>query len=147
MRDKLDKLAHGGESLSATGPSPELLDSRDERIRELVVALIEAQTQYLKQYWARRTAESERDEAIRVRDEAVALRAAGGRYIQTCLDSDEDPIGELNKLAARGFSLALAVPFTEEDGIRKIRYVMDGRDAMLSCQPESDIGSVPLGGE
>jgi hypothetical protein len=41
---------------------PELKDPRDERLRELVVALNEANTTYLKEYWARRTAESERDE-------------------------------------------------------------------------------------
>ena len=42
--------------------TPELKDPRDERIRELVIALNEAHANFIKEYWARRAAESRRDE-------------------------------------------------------------------------------------
>jgi len=42
--------------------TPELKDPRDERIRELVIALNEAHANFIKEYWATRAAESRRDE-------------------------------------------------------------------------------------
>ena len=53
----------------------QLKDPRDERIRELVVALNQAQTNFLKEYWARRTAEGkavEAEMARAARDSVIA---------------------------------------------------------------------------
>ena len=77
-QDTTDELGVGNdraEIIYKDGTEPELKDPRDERIRELVVALNQAQTNFLKEYWARRTAEGkavEAEMARAARDSVIA---------------------------------------------------------------------------